>query len=74
MANSKWIEVTSALEAAEAQVIKSFLEANDIKAILSQENFSNSFGLVNQQLPKIGILVSPENEKNAIKIIEDNFT
>jgi hypothetical protein len=68
----KWVEISQAVDNVEAQVIKSFLEANNIKVILSQENFSNSFGLINQQLPEIAILVAPENLEAAKNLLKEN--
>lgn len=71
MTSKKWIEVASTPDPTEAQVIKSYLEANSIEVILSQESFVNSFGIVNQQLPKIFLLVSPDNKQSAISLMNE---
>lgn len=68
---AEWIKIVELNTPSEAYMAKSLLESAEINVILKDENTSQVFGMFNPLIGGIKLIVSQENEAQAIEILKE---
>lgn len=71
MNDTQWEVITQVYDTVQAEILKGFLEAQGFTVFISREGYQAAFGLTNQALTKIDILVPTVQIEEAAKVLED---
>ena len=69
MSKVKWVEVFSAVNQIEAEIIKGFLESQGLLVYLSQEGYSKAIGISGIAGAYIEVMVPNHQEEQAKEIL-----
>lgn len=71
MNDKQWEIVAQLYDNVQAEILKGFLEAQGFTVFISREGYQTVFGLTNQALTQIDILVPTDQIEKATKILDD---
>ena len=74
MSKIEWVEVYSALNQIEAEIIKGFLEAQGMLVYLSQEGYQKTIGISGVAGAYVEVMVPNHQEEQAKEILKDYST
>jgi hypothetical protein len=74
MSKIKWVIVFSAVNQIEAEIVKGYLEAQDLLVHLSQEGYQRTIGISGFPGAYIEVLVPNDQEELAKEILKDYST
>ena len=71
MNDNQWEIVAQVYDNVQAEILKGFLEAQGFTVFISREGYQTVFGLTNQALTQIDILVPTDQLEKAAKVLDD---
>ena len=71
MSKNKWVEIFSAVNQIEAEIIKGYLEAQGLVVHISQEGYQKAIGISGIPGAYIEIMVPNHQEKQALEFLAD---
>ena len=71
MNDNQWEVAAQVFDNVQAEILKGFLEAQGFTVFISREGYQAAFGLTNQALTQIDILVPTDQIEEAAKILGD---